>query len=551
MRGLPALGNLRAMTSRLISWRVCVIVGALIVAALLAGWLALRSWTPELAPPSPPAPVPARETFHLSKPIRIEVRARAKPAMPGSARSEAASGHSAAHTPADLQWLEHELRHLLTRGQMRVAPVGADEAASPQRSLFTLRIELAADGAQAALALLAPDQIVEQRALVKLEQPTRLATLQALAARLPSFLGAAQGASDWLALIGTEDDHAYDTFLDASLELLGPTGKGFTRPAGAARTRTLERLETLVRRQPRYARARAALALAYLSLGGEDETALTKLAEDSAERVLASGNPLAEAHAALGIVHLRRSEWIAAQEQLQRALALDANAVAALEGLACLLVDAGRYQAARPIATRAIALQPANVGARECFEYAYIDEAEPAGGIDVDTAAAFPPAARARAAAAILRTDRQRAQQLLRRAAGEREFQRWPTALLRATTDRRAVPDALQAITYAASEGRIDESTEILCGVALRQADFVFNRLARLQRQPDPVRMHVPLRVVWMPRADFLRRHRRFEQVIGAAGLLPYWQEHGPPDVCAQEPAIYGCKRRAGQRAHP
>jgi hypothetical protein len=72
----------------------------------------------------------------------------------------------------------------------------------------------------------------------------------------------------------------------------------------------------------------------------------------------------------------------------------------------------------------------------------------------------------------------------------------------------------------------------------LKQPDFVFNRMSRLQRQGE----RLPLRVLWMPQTGFLRQHSRFEQIVGAAGLTAFWQEQGRPDICAEEAALYGCK---------
>src|SRR5690606_41682669 len=88
--------------------------------------------------------------------------------------------------------------------------------------------------------------------------------------------------------------------------------------------------------------------------------------------------------------------------------------------------------------------------------------------------------------------------------------------------------------------GYIDAATEILCGAALKQPEFVFNRLARLAREGS----HTPLRVLWLPNAEFLRKHPRFETTISAAGLMSFWHGSGPPDVCTSEPDVYGCNVR-------
>ena len=61
--------------------------------------------------------------------------------------------------------------------------------------------------------------------------------------------------------------------------------------------------------------------------------------------------------------------------------------------------------------------------------------------------------------------------------------------------------------------------------------------MLRLHKQEEAV----PLRIFWLPRTAFLRQHPRFEDIVSAEGLLPFWQEHGQPDVCAAEPKVYGC----------
>jgi Flp pilus assembly protein TadD len=409
---------------------------------------------------------------------------------------------------------------------------------------FTLRVTINPEADGATLALVAPDDVIERQEQVQLPTDSRLATISALAQRLPQFLNAQPaGSPSWVALIGTDDAKSYDAYLTDALDLLGPGGQGLTRPGVPQSARTVERLESLARHQPHFARARAALAIGYLSLGGQDEASLSKLAKASAERALAADEGIAEAHAALGLVHLRSGDWTAAREQFDRALALDANSAAALEGSGCLLVDAGRYTAARPLLEHAVRLQPRNTGALECL--AYLDAAAAVTKVKVrpdPLPSEKPPSAVARvqALAAILNGDLEGARRELRESTSDEEFREWAEPLLQAATDRARVPDALQSITRAASEKRIDAATEILCGAALRRAEFVFNRMARLQRDHEPV----PLRMLWMPQTAFLRRHARFEQIVSTAGLPAFWQEYGTPDTCAADPKTYGCKTR-------
>jgi tetratricopeptide (TPR) repeat protein len=364
--------------------------------------------------------------------------------------------------------------------------------------------------------------------------------VQSLTSYLPKFLGAATAAPDWGALVGTTEPEAYESFLAGSSALLDSTARGFTQPAHSrALARSVEQLEALTRKFPGFARAQGLLAIAYLGLGGADQASLTQIADTTAKRALALDEELADAHSAMGLARLRRGEWIAARERFQAALGIDANALPALEGLACLLTETGQMTAALPIAEHAIAMQPGNIGARECLTYARI--ASSASGVAASRSDATSDdlaVARIDALSALLAGDLPTAERLLTGAAGADNT--WIKPLIRAANSRAAIPEALRAITLAASDRQIDAATEVMCGAALREADFVFNRMSRLQKQREAV----PLRILWLPQTAFLRQHRRFEQIVTAVDLGSYWQEQGRPDICEKEPQVYGCTLR-------
>ncbi|HEY6644623.1 tetratricopeptide repeat protein [Povalibacter sp.] len=490
-------------------WRI---VGLLLLAALVA-WLTLRSCTPEDVPnEAPPATAtPARDKFHASRPLQVS---------------------AIAAQPADPAWLERELRHLLLRGRMQVAPVGPDA-----RSAYTLRIEVQpAPATTAVMKLVAPDDVVEREEQIDIGARA-LDTLRAFATTLPAFLDAAHAQGDWVALIGTDDPDAYDTYLSSANELLGADGRGFTQPAMTVASASVERLEALTRKRPGFARARSLLAIAYLGLGGKDVGSLTALAETTAERALALDPALANAQSALGLVSLRRGDWATALDHFRTALQTDPNATAALEGLGCLLMDVGHATQALPITQRAVTLQPANVGANECLAYARLatgtvdDGTHHSNALDVALVEALE---------AMLSGQTADAQRALHNAETTRNSSAWVEPLLRAANNRRETAQALQAITRAANDQLIDPVTELICGAALRQSDFVFNRMLRLHKQNAAV----PLRILWLPNTAFLRKHDGFAEIVSVEGLLPFWQDHGLPDICKTEPAVYGCKLR-------
>ena len=501
-------------------WRVA----GLAVLTGLAVLLILRSCSREPTP-APTAESPVREKFHAAKPLRIVVK-------------------------DDAEWLSRELRNLLLRGRMRLA---IDE---PQAAIFTLQIELAPESkalpAAAAtpdqiltrraanVALLAPDGAIERSTSLDLPTESRLASIQELARKLPMFLEAAQGGADWTTFLGTQDAAAYENFLLSADEIFSATSAGFTQPPALLPPLTVDRLEALTRKQSKFARAWGLLALGYLSLGGEDEDSLTQIAAAAAQRALALDPALANAQSALGLASLRQGQWIAAKEHFDAALELDADSVPSLEGTAALLMNVGQARAALPMARRAVDLQKTNVGANVNLAYAQFATGQ---NVDADASNAIAEVARVKALVAILSNDMEGARRVLLRAGSPPAA--WAEPLLSAAEKQRKTADALRAITLAANDRSIDPATEILAGAALRQSEFVFNRMLRLHKQHQAV----PLRILWLPQTDFLRRHARFEQIVTAAALLPFWQEHGAPDVCTSEPQRYGCKQQSGTRA--
>jgi tetratricopeptide (TPR) repeat protein len=507
------------------------VIGLVVIVAL-AAWLAVRSFGPQTPPPAPPQ-APAREAFHAAKPLRVEIQ------------RTAADG--AVTTQRD--WLERELRYLLARGKMKVAPIpdraepgyaSQNTPDAPNTRPFTLRVTINEAASDAQLILIAADGVQERIENVAVASQSQLATIRSLAQRLPQFLGAPGGATDWSQHLGTTDAVAYETYVRSSDELLQPNAVGFTAPAAPSRetVANLERVETLARRQRDFARARALLSIAYLSVGGDDQASLAKLAETAAERALAADAQLADAHAALGIVRLRRMDWSAAQEHFDAALAIDGSSLPALEGLACLLLDVGHTKQALPIATRIAFLQPGSRGARQCAAYALIAQNPTA------SAQASEPfdVARIHASVALLRGDRAGAEALLK--SDTSPSTELVDSVLDASTVTERVPEALQVITRSADDEVIDAQTEMLFGAALRRPDFVFNRMLRLVRQNEAV----PLRLLWLPQTDFLRKHRRFKEVASAASLTTYWQDHGVPDVCTAEPKVHGCTVSASSK---
>lgn len=481
------------------------VAAALLILAGLGAWIWNRSFGP-----APPAPGPQESVASLYSRALLKVEAD----VPGDAD--------------ETRWLEGELRYLLTRGHVAMAKPQGPYDAEDGATLFMLRVTGPDDPSQPlTLSLIAPSGS-QVRTTVVPAAASRLGRMEAVAAALAPLLPRGDTGVEFPAFLGTTAAEAYETLAQVQMHA---TGNGELLQSQIAASDTpIDQLETLTREYPDFARAWSELALLYLRIEGKDAASLTAIAERAAQRALALDPMLADAHAVLGIARQRRGEWLTADTSLAAALALDPAAPAALEAFSCLLVDVGRVRYAKLIGEQAVAVSPGSEQAAECLGFARLALGEPA----VPTETTSLSARRPRALMALLSSKPDAARELLA-PPGEApdRFNSWFAVIAHAIERPEERPAALQAITRAASDAVLDPATEILYGVALRQPDFVFNRLQRLKAQ----REETPTRMLWVKDAAFLQEHPRFAATTRLLGLGAYWKERERPDFCREEPA--------------
>jgi tetratricopeptide (TPR) repeat protein len=465
--------------------------------------------------PAPTEPAVPRVPYGPDQPLAFEVSANEGDAQVARVAS----------------WLRDEWGHWFARApEIR----HARNPAHPDQRPFVLQARLLLpEKPELQLRLVAPDGFIEREKTIP-TQDIGLPFALTLTREIPRFLGL---ATDWTAVLGTSDPEAYDTVVRARDSLRTSPPSTSTGSAAQRLVADIDALEKVTRRDPQYARAWSTLALAYAHMEGEDSSSLDTLAVAAAERAVTLDPKAAEAHAVRGLVQYQRGQWLAAHTHLQQALQLEPDSAAALTALACLLVDAGRQAEALPIAERAVATAPANARAHECLTYARIATGHTVAS---NEATALPfAAARLVATIQILDGDVAAARQTYEAALTREQLPaQWLDAFLNAAVDRGQIVRALREITSAASAGQLDSTTEILAGVALKRADFVLNRLLRLQHANE----HPPLRVLWLPQTVNLRKHGSFDDVLRKSNLTTFWSRHGKPDVCAQEPRIAPCR---------
>ena len=443
----------------------------------------------------------------------------------------------------DAAWLAEEVRYLLARqGAVRLAHPDGPHDPQSGAGVHTLSLEVprAGTGRDIVLALNAPGgRLLEQRPL-GVRPATRLTLIQVIAAGLGPVAARDLEASSLVPLIGTSDTDLYDEYTRTHVAHLRALRGATSRPIRPdPPIRRLERFERMTRRDPEFPRAWSALALAYLEVRGKDEDALAKLADDAARRALSLDPNLPEAKAALGRTRYRYGQWLEAEDLLVAALGADPAAPTALEAYACFLLDLGRVAYARRVGAQALGTAPGAEDARECLAVAELA----AGDILAAEATLGAPQkdetagiARARALIDLASADYDAAKTSLANLS-RRNPAPWLDPVFASLRESGSRPAALRALTRAADVGRVDITTETLLGAELGQADFVFNRLVRMDEQ----RQAVPLRLLWLPGSRFLREHPRFAEVIDQLELRTYWNQRSRPDHCRSEPAVSGC----------
>jgi tetratricopeptide (TPR) repeat protein len=455
------------------------------------------------------APVtPPREVFDPHKPFALSV------------------SNSVAAEPLKGPWLARELNTLLNLAGLHIAP--SPEDSTPRR--FEVRVSYS--DSKVEFKLLAPDQVIEREQSISLPAASRLQVTKGLLQQLLAFLQITANPNTEIAL--DFDVASFEALMQAIDEITSPDARGFIEGGDkVTHAAAVAKLERIVRQHPHNPRALSELAVGYLSVGGPDHQSLLDLAEKTAQQAQAINQGFAAAHEALGLVALRRNQWVSARESLDRALALDADSLPTLEGLACLFANTGQLQQAEVHARRALSIQPQNVGARDCLSYA-----KPSTQND-PTLAQSPAAntAMVGATVALLDKDYAAARDLLANGLAAPAMKTWGEPLLDAAQNPAHISVALQKLTEATLEKHIASTQVLLAGVALRRSDFVFNRLSRLRAEREPE----PTRVMWLPQAAFLRAHVRFERIVTEAELPAYWHQYGRPDICNVEPAVYGC----------
>ena len=318
--------------------------------------------------------------------------------------------------------------------------------------------------------------------------------------------------------------------------------------------RAVELLREAVTRDPGFARAYGALALAHWVVFFFNYPVPDALgdAEREAERALALDPRLAEAQGVLGSVYVARLEWLKGDACLRAAAELDENdAFTRTQHPIQVGVAVGHLRRAVEDIRAAHRLAPSNalvamrLAAALQFDGSADNDAEAAKYLDLAVDLGLPrtlhpmtimlghAAVRAQRytdAAEVLAQDL-----MVRTVDGETAVR----AALAALATGTGVAEAIAAVRRAESQAdarRLGWATlGFLCWVytMLGAVDHAYDAASRLldeMARSGPIWLAVG--GIWMPEMRRFRQDPRFQGFVTRLGLMPYWEEYGPPDNC-------------------
>lgn len=307
--------------------------------------------------------------------------------------------------------------------------------------------------------------------------------------------------------------------------------------------RGIELLQAATERDPKFAEAQATLAVAimvardYLLTGDSGGAIPVTRSEQAARRALALDPSLADAHAALGMVHASRLEWHDAEAELRAAVAAEPYNGVVNMWYGNLLRNLGRLRDAVPYYETARRFDPQSTIVVGNLAVAYATTGRTAEAQALIEAAqqrgmAHPTFAIAALAIGVESTDRALVQSAL--ADWFRFFPAWLPAgseelLAQAAFDAAARPRARQLLLDAMQDERnLGTWGTLLIGALVRDFDTAF-AAADAGLPASGGSWGVAL---WHPGAAEWRQDARFETLAERLRMPGFWRESGWPDAC-------------------
>jgi TolB-like protein len=338
---------------------------------------------------------------------------------------------------------------------------------------------------------------------------------------------------DWVA--PTEDSAAYDAYLRGR-QLLNQ------RRVAAVRE-SVDFFQRAVSRDPAFAPAWAAMAVAYLilpSFSDEPVEQLHAMAEDAAQRALVLSPELAEAHAVRASLAQFNGEWSRAEFGYFAATSMDPNDVTTRVWYSGFLIASGKLAQGQVQAERALELDDDNplTQASAAMAAMVLDNNESC--VANATAArvlGFSNTVNALKGICLARLGQlDAAGEALKSAYGPMHEGGALAQFAEVLPGAASLAEAAKMALAQETELKIS-GWAIWLAAAAGDADRAFADLQVLFEGSG----YFPLQLLWTPEAGILRRDPRFLELMQEHGVSQLWRKE-PPDLCeADSEAVLSC----------
>jgi len=326
----------------------------------------------------------------------------------------------------------------------------------------------------------------------------------------------------------TEDTVAYDAYL---------RGRQLLNQRRAAQVRqSTDFFHRALARDPAFASAQAALAVAYMSLpsfSDEPVEQLHAMAEEAAQRALALSPELAEAHAVRARLAQHAGDWSGAQFAYFAATAMDPNDVTTRVWYSEFLRVAGKLTQAGAQSAQALELDPDNPLTQATTAAQAMTQAEDEKCVEHARKASelgFSRVVNVLEGVCLARLDRlDEASRALRPAIDPLQ----KASGLRAFADALPGSEGLAAAAREALEQQhqwANDPWAFWLAIIAGDKDRAFAALRQMPAESG----YRHFALLWIPEASTLRKDARFLEFMSESGVAELWR-HEYPDLCGMD----------------
>ena len=322
------------------------------------------------------------------------------------------------------------------------------------------------------------------------------------------------------------DVEAYQRFLEGRYLILRRGREGET-----GLLRSIELFNEAIAREPRYARAYAGRATAYVLLPGysnDPPPDAVSVAEQSISKALELDPESGEAYATLGLLRSSELRWVEADDALRKAIELTPNDAQALMWYGMLLVCSGRTTDALQILLRANDIDPYSPLVAHWLADVYRNLGEYELSLaqaqrSVDLGMTF--STMGIYIYHVLQDDLPAAKSALEESLDQLGFSKAHVApVIDAIADSNLIDEAAAALTDASEQVPMDTFWMYF---DIAAPNVLFDEL--IER---PGHNNLLYYRFWEPELRALRQHPRFATAMKDAGLTDYWRQTAWPDLC-------------------